>query len=90
MQNNFIQVMARWPRWLLVVGLICWPVERTRALVAPCYYYTNGCYLLPQDANDQDDEDNNCDPPSANDGPTGGDSPCGMPVWRVSEPFINL
>ena len=97
MQNNLMQLMVRWPRWLLVVGLLCHPANHARAVIldpcdgAPdCCDGSPDCFVLPEDDNDQDDADDNCDPPTANDGPTGGDSPCGMPVWRVSEPFINL
>ncbi len=59
--------------------------ERISALVA-----VPPPWVVPQDVNDQDEVDEPCDPPAANDGPEGGDSPCGMPVWRVSEPFINV
>jgi YD repeat-containing protein len=46
---------------------------------------------------DPDEEDSNCDPPSSNDGASGGDDPpppppcdCGMPIWKISEPYITL
>ena len=46
---------------------------------------------------EEQEEDALCDPPSANDGASegGDDDPpgppcCGMPEWRVSEPYINL
>src|SRR5947208_15835345 len=50
----------------------------------------------PWPCDELDDEDANCDPPSANDGP-GGDSntnsppcDCGMVTWRVSVPCTSL
>jgi hypothetical protein len=36
------------------------------------------------------DDDCDNDPPDSNDGVAGDAPPCGMAVWRVSEPYINL
>ena len=85
MRTSQLQIFSKL-RWIfLVAGLLFWSHEYV-------YAVTNdvGVLTIPEDANNQDDEDDNCDPPSANDGPQGTNSACGMPVWRVSEPFINL
>ncbi|MDW8382130.1 MAG: hypothetical protein RMN51_08505 [Verrucomicrobiota bacterium] len=64
---------------------------------------TNAVVDDDEDAWEEVDDDP-CDPPASNDGPEGGSDPCantsepegsgngsaGMPVWRVSEPYINL
>lgn len=91
MSNHFI------PKTMSRIGL---PFPWNLALAALVLFFFGaqfeaGAYVAtnaisgPEDTNNQDDNDDNCDPPTANDGPQG-DSPCGMPEWRVSEPFINL
>ncbi len=46
------------------------------------------------DNSGDDAEDDDCDPPDANDGPEGGGEPCppeaGMAVWRVADPHMTL
>lgn len=71
--------------WTFTIALSLFCSQET----AEAFVYTNGV-SGPSDTNDQDDQDDPCDPPTANDGPQGEDGPCGMPWWRVSEPFINL
>jgi len=72
-----------------IVAIFLCGRQSARAVLC-CTCITN-CWpiAIPQDVNNQDDDDSDCDPPTANDGPQGGDSPCGMPEWRVS-PLVNL
>jgi RHS repeat-associated protein len=50
----------------------------------------------PDSCDPEEGADSDCDPPSANDGPSGDGSSnappcgCGMPVWKVSEPYITV
>src|SRR5438309_1117874 len=86
---------------LVVAGLVLSIVKLpTTTFAIPCLICTNA---IPDELDDgpwpcdeQDDEDSDCDPPSANDGP-GGDSntndppcDCGMPTWRISQPYITV
>ncbi len=94
---NGVPTVRRPPRHIhvglmLIVLVAGWRMGLVNVIQVFAQGQQNYCRNLFEDWDDgeDDDDDDNCDPPSSNDGPEGGGSPCGMPVWRVSEPFINL